>query len=208
MLEWLNMTEVVFIAFQILAVLFSIVLHEVSHGAMANHLGDSTAKMLGRLTLNPVKHLDLFGSILLPIALYVLSQGTFVFGYAKPVPYNPLNLRDRRYGPAKVAMAGPLTNIAIALLVGMVVRFLPADVGSLYTHQLLGYIVLINLVLAVFNLVPIPPLDGHWLALTFAPRLALFFRRFGMFLFLLFILIIFPWFSPIISKLFNLITGR
>lgn len=201
------MDQVTFIIFQILVVLFSIVLHEVSHGVVANSLGDSTAKMLGRLTLNPLKHLDPIGSVVLPLTLYFISGGAFVFGYAKPVPYNPLNLRDQRYGPAKVAMAGPLTNLAIVVLVGMVIRFLPSGFGHVYTHQLLGYAVLINLVLAVFNLMPIPPLDGHWLALTFAPSLARLFQRFGLFLFFILILFIFPLFSPIIRWLFQLITG-
>lgn len=201
------MDQIIFIIFQIVVVLFSIVLHEVSHGVTANSLGDPTAKMLGRLTLNPLKHLDPMGSVVLPLALYFISSGTFVFGYAKPVPYNPLNLRDQRYGPAKVAMAGPLTNLAIAVLVGMVIRFVPLGFGNIQTHELLGYAVLINLMLAVFNLMPIPPLDGHWLALTFAPSLALLFQRFGLFLFFIFILFIFPLFSPIIRWLFQLITG-
>ena len=174
---------------------------------MANSLGDPTAKMLGRLTLNPLKHLDPIGSVVLPLALYFISNGTFVFGYAKPVPYNPLNLRDRRYGPAKVAMAGPLTNLAIALLVGVVIKFLPLSFGNAHTHELLGYTVLINLVLAVFNLMPIPPLDGHWLAITFFPRVAFLFQRFGLFLFFILILFVFPLFSPIILWLFKLITG-
>jgi Zn-dependent protease len=201
------MESFIFIIFQILVVLFSIVLHEVSHGVVANSMGDSTAKTMGRLTLNPLKHLDFFGSIVLPFVLYTISQGAFVFGYAKPVPYNPLNLKDRRFGPAKVAMAGPLTNLAIALLIGMVLRFLPEGVGNAQTHALLGYAVLINIVLAVFNLMPVPPLDGHWLAITFWPQAAQLFQRFGMFLFFILILFVFPLFSPLILRLFRLITG-
>lgn len=201
------MDQVIFIIFQIVVVLFSIVLHEVSHGVAANSLGDSTAKILGRLTLNPLKHLDFFGSIVMPLVLYFASQGAFVFGYAKPVPYNPLNLRDRRYGPAKVAMAGPLTNLTIAVLIGLVIRFLPVGIGSVRAHELLNYTVLINVVLAVFNLMPIPPLDGHWLALTFIPRLAYLFQRLGLFLFFVLILFVFPLFSPVIFWLFKLITG-
>ena len=202
------MDQLVFIIFQILVVLFSIVLHEVSHGLTANSLGDATAKNLGRLTLNPFKHLDLFGSILLPFFLLAVSQGAFVFGYAKPVPYNPLNLRDPRYGPAKVALAGPLTNLTIAVLVGLVVRFLPLSVGNSLVRELLGYTVLINIVLAVFNLMPIPPLGGHWLALTFFPKVGFFFQRFGLWLFLIFIFFVFPVFTPLIFWLFRLITGN
>lgn len=200
------MEQFFFIVLQILAVLFSIVLHEVSHGVTANHLGDPTAKHLGRLTLNPLKHLDPFGSVILPIMLYLLSHGAFVFGYAKPVPYNPLNLRDQKYGPAKVAIAGPITNLTIAVLTGLVLRFVPAF-ASPASVQLLGYIVMANLVLGIFNLVPVPPLDGHWLLLTFIPRLALTFQRFGLFLFFIFVLVIFPWFTPLIFVLFRLITG-
>src|SRR3989344_1630374 len=110
------MDQLLFILFRILVVLFSVVIHEVSHGVMANSLGDPTAKKLGRLTLNPIKHLDIWGSILLPIITYQI--GGFIFGYAKPVPYNPYNLRDRKFGPAKVALAGPLSNIIIALIFG------------------------------------------------------------------------------------------
>src|SRR3989344_9534003 len=100
--------------FYIVVILYSVTIHEVSHGLMANSLGDSTAKDLGRLSLNPIKHMDLFGSVLLPFFLFVTTG--FAFGYAKPVPYNPENLNDRRYGPAKVAIAGPVSNFILALL--------------------------------------------------------------------------------------------
>src|SRR3989338_334264 len=93
----------------ILAVLYSVILHEISHGLMAYSMGDQTAKHAGRLTLNPIKHLDMFGSVLLPLVTFF--AGGFIFGYAKPVPYNPLNLNDQKYGPAKVAAAGPLSNL-------------------------------------------------------------------------------------------------
>src|SRR3989344_8429104 len=106
-----------------LVILFSIVLHEVAHGVAAHSLGDPTAKNLGRLTLNPIKHLDLFGSIILPVMTY--WAGGFIFGYAKPVPYNPLNLNDQKYGPAKVAAAGPLSNFMLAVLIGLFLRFAP-----------------------------------------------------------------------------------
>lgn len=196
------------IAIQILVVLFSIVLHEVSHGAMANSLGDDTAKRLGRLTLNPIKHLDMFGSVLLPLMTYFFTG--FIFGYAKPVPYNPLNLRDRRYGPAKVAAAGPLTNIAIALLFSLVFRF-AGGVFSAQTLELLQFIILMNLILAVFNLMPIPPLDGHWFVLTFVPDRYYQFKeayvRLGLFLLLLFLFYGFAVVRPIVFWLFRLFTG-
>ncbi len=107
--------------FQLVVLIFSVVVHEVAHGAIAESLGDNTARRMGRLTLNPFKHLDLFGSLLLPLFLFYATGHRFVFGYAKPVPYDPRNLRDQRYGPAKVALAGPATNIALALLAGLAV---------------------------------------------------------------------------------------
>lgn len=197
------------IIFNILVVLFSVVLHEVSHGVMANSMGDPTAKNLGRLTLNPLKHLDFFGSILLP--LFTFWLGGFVFGYAKPVPYNPANLNDRKYGPAKVAFAGPAVNLVIALLFGMVLRFLPMPLEATLLPQLLSFIVILNLVLAVFNLMPIPPLDGHWLLLTFLPErfaaFKVFILRYSMAIFLIFLFFIFPVIFPLINLLFRVIVG-
>lgn len=197
------------VIFKILVVLFSVVLHEVSHGAVANSLGDNTAKNLGRLTLNPFKHLDLFGSIILPI--FTLLAGGFIFGYAKPVPYNPANLRDRKYGPAKVAFAGPAVNMVIAVMFGLLLRFLPSSLEATTLPQLLSFIVMLNLVLAVFNLVPIPPLDGHWLLLTFLPdrfvAFKVFLLRYGLFIFLIFLIFLFPLLLPLINFLFRVIVG-
>ena len=197
------------IIFNILVVLFSVVLHEVSHGIAANSMGDTTAKDLGRITLNPFKHLDWFGSILLPFISY--WAGGFIFGYAKPVPYNPANLRDQKYGPAKVALAGPAVNMIIALLFGFTLRFLPASLEATILPQLFSFIVNLNLVLAVFNLMPIPPLDGHWLLLTFLPnRFAaakVFILRHGLILFLIFLFFIFPLIYPLIPLLFRVIVG-
>ena len=176
---------------------------------MAYSLGDSTAKNLGRLTLNPLPHLDLFGSILLPFLTY--SLGGFIFGYAKPVPYNPLYLRDRRFGPAKVGFAGPLSNIIIALVFGLILRFIPGFLQATILPELFSFIVLINLVLAVFNLLPVPPLDGHWLLLSAVPDrfrgFKLFYLRYGLILFVLVLLFVLPLIFPLVSKLFRLIVG-
>ena len=195
--------------FWILALLYSVVIHEVSHGAVAYSLGDPTAKNLGRLTLNPLKHLDMFGSVLLPLISFFL--GGFIFGYAKPVPYNPLNLRDRKYGAAKVALAGPASNIALAVLFGLTLRFLPDVFSSSLVPELLGVVVMLNLFLAIFNLFPMPPLDGHWLLITFLPArfeaVKIFLYRYGFLLLLFFLFFVFPLLSPLIKKLFQILTG-
>lgn len=197
------------VIFQILVVLFSIVIHEVSHGLMALSLGDQTAKNAGRLTLNPLPHLDLFGSIILPFLTF--SLGGFVFGYAKPVPYNPLYLQDQRFGPAKVGFAGPASNIAIALVFGLILRFLPTFLQTTVLPELFSFIVLINLVLAIFNLLPVPPLDGHWLLLSVISEkfygFKLFYLRYGLILFLLVLFFILPLIFPLVFKLFRLIVG-
>lgn len=131
-------------------------------------LGDPTAKNAGRLTLNPVPHLDLIGSILLPVLMYATTG--FMFGWAKPVPINPLNFRDRRWGGLKVAIAGPLSNLAIALAFGLAIRFLPVLQASPAMGQLVSFVVIINIVLALFNLIPVPPLDGSHILFSFLPR--------------------------------------
>lgn len=182
-----------FTLFQIVAFIFSVVFHEVSHGLMAQSLGDDTAKNSGRLTLNPIPHIDIFGSIILPL---ITSFGGFVVGYAKPVPYNPNNLRDHKYGPTKVALAGPVTNLLLALCFGLVLRFFSNSISSAFIAQLFGYIVWINLTLAIFNLVPIPPLDGHWPIITLLParfnEFKKFLYRYSVFLLIVFIFFIFP----------------
>ena len=195
--------------FYIVVLLYSVTIHEVSHGLMANSLGDSTAKNLGRLTLNPIKHLDLFGSVILPLTMFLLTG--FAFGYAKPVPYNPLNLSDKRYGPVKVALAGPLSNIILALLFGLILRFIPGTIPSPLVSELFSRIVLLNLVLAVFNMFPIPPLDGHWLLMAFLPEkfnsLKIYVYRNSYILFPLFLILFMLFISPVIFWLFRLITG-
>ncbi len=143
--------------FQIAVLIFSVVLHEVSHGYMANWLGDPTARLAGRLTLNPISHVDPIGSVLLPLILK-LTGSPFLIGYAKPVPYNPYNLPGK-YDEMLVAAAGPATNLLLAVVFGLAIRF----GGSVMSEPLLQafmIIVIINILLALFNMVPIPPLDG------------------------------------------------
>lgn len=149
--------------FYIFVLLFSVVIHEVSHGYAAKAQGDDTAEVMGRLTLNPFVHLDIFGSVILPLVLVVISKLTgssvFLFGWAKPVPYNPLKLKNYRWGSFLVAVAGPLSNIILAVIFGLLIRFGVAGINS-NLGFLFSVIVLINLMLAIFNLIPIPPLDG------------------------------------------------
>lgn len=139
--------------------IFSIIAHEVAHGYAANALGDPTARLAGRLTLNPLPHIDLMGSIVLP-ALLVFSHSPVIFGWAKPVPYNPYNLRNQRWGETLVALAGSATNIAVAIIFGLLVRFVPAFAPNEVALSLAAQIAFINLFLGLFNLIPFPPLDG------------------------------------------------
>ena len=194
--------------FQIIVLIFSAVIHEYMHGWMADRLGDPTAKNLGRLTLNPLKHLDWFGSFLLPLVM-VISRMPFVFGWAKPVPYNPYNLRDKKWGGAKVAAAGPLANLVVALFFGLVFRFMPFI--SLTFNGLIAAIIYINLVLMIFNLVPLPPLDGSKILAPFlSPKWEekyLNLERFGFIFVILFVMLGFDLIMPLINGLFGLIAG-
>ena len=196
------------VIFQIIVLIFSAIIHEYMHGWMADRLGDPTAKNLGRLTLNPLPHIDPVGSVLLPL-LMVLSGSGFVFGWAKPVPFNPNNLRDQKYGPAKVAIAGPLGNFITAVFFGLILRFMP--IFSLQLNIFLQIIIYINLLLMIFNLVPIPPLDGSKVISPFLPykwQVKFFeIERYGMFLVILFVFFAFPVILPVIDFLFKLITG-
>ncbi len=143
------------IIFIVAIIVMSAVVHELRHGVAADSLGDRTARYAGRLTLNPVAHLDPFGSVLLPLVL-AFSGSPLLFGWAKPVPYNPYNLKPGRFSEAIVAAAGPLSNLAIALLFGLIVR-LAAFPGA---SDIFFTIVVVNVMLFLFNLIPIPPLDG------------------------------------------------
>ena len=184
------------ILFFLVVVLFSAVIHEYMHGWMADQLGDPTARDAGRLTLNPIAHLDIFGSFLMPLLLYISTAGNLVFGYAKPVPFNPYNLRDQKYGVAKVAIAGPLANFITAIFFGLIIRFIPVF-SPLYVF--LAIIIRINIMLMVFNLVPVPPLDGSKVILPFLPYSwqvkYLGLERYGFLLIILFISSFFTIFS-------------
>jgi len=202
------------VIFQIIILVFAVIIHEVSHGVVALSLGDPTAKLSGRLTLNPIPHIDIYGSIILPLLMGLASGGAFVFGYAKPVPFNPYLLRDQKWAPALVALAGPASNLVLAILLGIFYRIatiftdIPAEVGQLFIIA-----VVINIVLAVFNSVPIPPLDGSKIIAPLLPDKFLrsefyaVLEQQGMWIVLIFVLFGFGLISPVIYGLANLILG-
>jgi len=209
--------EIISAIFFIIIFIFSAVLHEIAHGWTANALGDPTAKNEGRLSLNPLKHLDPIGSVLLPASLILLGGG-FIFGWAKPVPYNPYNLRNQKRDPALVALAGPAVNLLIALVFGFLLRGLLVWQGiaiNAYGQSfsiILAGIVWVNILLGIFNLVPIPPLDGSKILFSFLPVQADKFRfileRYGFVILIFFIFFGFSLFVPVMNLLFNLIVGQ
>lgn len=195
--------------FSVAILIFSVVAHEVSHGYMAQYLGDPTARLAGRLTMNPVKHIDPLGSVIVPL-LTIISQTGFVFGWAKPVPYNPYNLRDQKWGDSKVALAGPMTNFAIALVFAFIIRM----GGEFFTpamQHLMVEIVLINIILAVFNVVPIPPLDGSKLLANALPfryqYIYQYLERYSLVLILFFAFFLWKLFLPLIYGILGLLIG-
>ncbi|MFA5386171.1 MAG: site-2 protease family protein [Candidatus Paceibacterota bacterium] len=201
-----------FIVFQLLVFLFSIIIHEVSHGAMAYRLGDPTAKNMGRLTFNPLKHLDLYGSVLLPLVIFSLSGGRFIFGSAKPVPYNPYNLRDKKFGNLKVAIAGPGSNFLIALILGLVIRFFAGPImllsfGKIFI-SLIAFIVFVNLLLFLFNLLPFPPFDGSKIVYDLFPRQWASVMRMELIGIFLGLFVAYLFLSPLTNLLFGLIVGQ
>ena len=176
-------------------VVFAIVVHEVAHGLVANKLGDPTARNMGRLTLNPFRHIDPFGTVIMPLLLLVLTNGRMVFGYAKPVPINPYNFKDAKKGMALSSLAGPGVNMLMAVLFAFVLRVvMPAleqalpqsawDWLAVPVALMLQYGVVINVVLAVLNMIPVPPLDGSRIVYWLLPdrQAAAYYRleRFGM----------------------------
>lgn len=197
--------------FYIIVLLMSVVVHEVAHGYAALYFGDKTAEYAGRLTLNPLKHLDPFGSVILPLIL-VISNAPFLIGWAKPVPYNPANLRDQKKGVLWVASAGILVNLAIAIFFGLVIRLSVATgiLGPSFV-SLASVIVLLNIVLAIFNLIPIPPLDGSKILFTLlgnsGRKLEALSTKYSLFILLFFIFFLWKFISPIVYSLFALITG-
>ena len=199
--------------FSLIILLFSVIAHELAHGYVAYSLGDPTAKYEGRLTLNPLKHLDPFGSIILPLLLFIAGS-PFLFGWAKPVPINPYNFTDKKYGEIKVSAAGPASNILLAIIFGLALRFIPSAIISMNPGIgiALTIIVFINIMLGIFNLIPIPPLDGSWILFSFLPdslqNIKIFLRQYGIVILVLLILFGGTLWFDITGILFQLITGH
>ena len=194
--------------FSILILIMSVVVHEVSHGFVANYLGDPTARLQGRLTFNPLPHIDPIGSVLVPLLLF-FTNADIMFGWAKPVPVNPYNLRGK-FGEAIVAGAGPLSNIGLALIFGLLIRLGAGAMPGSFL-QIAVAVVIINIILALFNLVPIPPLDGSKILFAFLPyhlqNIRESLEKYGFFIVLIFIVFFWQYLTPIIGFVFSTLTG-
>ncbi len=195
--------------FSVAVLIFSVVAHEVSHGYMAQYLGDPTARLAGRLTMNPLKHLDPIGSFVAPL-FSMFFLGGMIIGWAKAVQLNPYNLRDQKWGDAKVALAGPLTNLGIAFVFAMLLRF----GGAFFTDAMLmmiHLIVMINIILALFNLVPIPPLDGSKVLMSILPYrfryIGDYLERYSIAFILFFAFFLWKYFFPLIALVYWLFVG-
>ncbi len=195
--------------FYLIVLVFSIVIHEVAHGLAALALGDTTAKYSGRLTLNPIKHIDPVGSIIVPLVCALLP-GSIMFGWAKPVPVNPYNLKYGKWGNVIVSAAGPASNIVLALISGLVARF-AVDSLPVATSSFLILICLTNIVLAVYNLIPISPLDGSHILFTFLPERFQSLKRAmdaqGFLFAIIFAIVLWRYFIPVIYFFLHLIVG-
>lgn len=193
--------------FYFLVIIPSAIIHEYAHGWVANQLGDPTAKYAGRLTIDPRAHIDMWGTILMPLGLFLLTGGRFLFAYAKPVPYNPYNLKDQKWGPVWVGLAGPAANLLLAISFAILYRLFP----TLYMAQFFAIIVMANVTLMVFNMLPIPPLDGSKLLYALLPASAhqvrSFLDRYGFMILLFFVFFLFGFISPVINFFIRILLG-
>jgi Zn-dependent protease len=194
----------------VLIIIISVVIHELAHGYMALFLGDPTAKYAGRLTMNPIKHMDFLGSFLIPAILAMLPGG-FIFGWAKPVPYNPYNLKNQRWGELLVAIAGPIANLIVAFAFAMLIRFGIGFELSQPAINMIISVIMLNISLAVFNMFPFPPLDGSKVLFSLLPRNLLFIKdfleRYSLILFLVFLLTVGSVIFPIVEYITLFLIG-
>ncbi len=197
--------------FYFLILIFSIIVHEVAHGLAAEREGDPTARMLGRITLNPLKHIDWFGSIILP-AVLILTNAGFVVGWAKPVPYDERNLKRGNKSVALVSIAGILVNLGIAVLFGILLRVMVATGAATQSFaEIASIIVLVNVVLALFNAIPLAPLDGFRFLSAVLPARAIptmrLIEQYSLPLLILFIIFGWKLVAPLAFTLYTLLTG-
>lgn len=194
----------------IVILIFSVIIHEVSHGYAAQMLGDPTARLSGRLTLNPIPHIDPFGSIILPGILLLTGSGVLV-GWAKPVPYNPYNLSNQKWGTFFVAISGVLANFLLAIIFGLLIRFSYVLGLSASLIDAFSVIVILNLALGIFNLLPVPPLDGSKVLSSLLPyRWMHIQQQLEQYWFITIFIAIFAGLSilgPLVGFFFSLITG-
>jgi len=231
----MDLNSLVLIVFYIIILIYSIIIHEVMHGYVALWLGDSTAKYADRLNFNPLKHIDPMGSVLVPLIMLVTSGFHYAFGWAKPVPYNPFNLKNQKFGPMLVALGGPGSNITLALIAAIVGKMitLPASIkgdiivsvamgnwaqlstfiaGSLggIFFTLMTMVIFWNVLLAFFNLIPFPPLDGSKILFTFLPiktETMMMLEQYGFMLLLIFIFVFSTPMGIFLNTMLNLFFG-
>jgi Zn-dependent protease len=196
--------------FSLVVLLFSVIIHEVAHGSVALALGDTTARDAGRLSLNPLKHIDPIGSVILPLFLILITQGQGpIFGWAKPVPVNYFNLRDKKWGVLKVSIAGPATNFSVGIFFCILIRFFSLPQSLLIPFS---FIAIYNFILGIFNLIPLYPLDGSHILFALLPekwaRVKMFFQQYGLLILIIVITFGLNWVFTLSGSLFQIISGK